>query len=437
VEKNELMGFFGDWSRLQRERRMGIFMMECTNQSKAKKWVIDIDGSVSALHAIGLCESLQYITDTETQNIESLASDYACLVLRCLRDIGFITEDQNVCFSITRRHRRSEEGVVKISLHVTLDIFACHHEWSRAMARVYHAFAKRKHEWLQDYEKALKLHHVDDKHVVGNSAGQNISIVFSSKPVNMGEPRQPIFEFVGLFILEAAKTTSEIMSLSEQGLDYSDGATVFRLTSMLLRDEFSIDARWQPEESTSVSQSKQRGHKRLFQIEGQCANQDETNEFPKHAKRTPLQENIPAFVMQLLFDESASALNFTMPSLWSGLPRCVPEEHRGQPGVVECFKIERPRRCVRYLLSLKPSNYRHASNGCKVCVYRAPCGNGTETPDARVFVMCFACQADGVCRAPIVNRRRSQASLRYGGGGDIFPWCEIFGEDMEILKRIK
>jgi hypothetical protein len=52
-------------------------------------------------------------------------------------------------------------------------------------------------------------------------------------------------------------------------------------------------------------------------------------------------------------------------------------------------------------------------------------------------VMCFACQTDGMFRAPMVNVCRSRASLKYGAGENLFPWCEVFEEDAKTLQKLQ
>eukprot|EP00961_Rhodomonas_salina_P292900 3933306-Rhodomonas_salina.1 len=54
--------------------------------------------------------------------------------------------------------------------------------WADAMRRVDAMLSCRSVEWVRAESDALLLRHVDDRHALQNSAGQNMSILFASKP---------------------------------------------------------------------------------------------------------------------------------------------------------------------------------------------------------------------------------------------------------------
>eukprot|EP00961_Rhodomonas_salina_P008460 115248-Rhodomonas_salina.1 len=259
-----------------------------------------------------------------------------------------------------------------------------------------------------------------------------MSILFASKPVDAGGTPQPLFQFLGSYVgSTSAVAYSEISGCSLLSSDLRR----YLFTSMLVRDPMSVDAC----DSFIASHPGGALQRAVLSPAGAAEGTkgmgavDATQGKPRAGGGCmgAFPGFLPRFATQLLVDPVLSTFNQTMPSLYSGLPWCVPEDHRSNRDFVKCVKIERPAVCVRYLVTHRPCLYQHASNGCKVCVYTPPLGDGEyDVRVVRVFVMCFGCQSDGKLRVPLIKKNRCIGSMAVG---DLWPWCEIFDSDLRIL----
>eukprot|EP00961_Rhodomonas_salina_P091997 1237854-Rhodomonas_salina.1 len=388
--------------------------MECTREKIKKKWVLDLDGEIKKMHDAGFTASASFCTRNELHNFESASIWYAVLVLRCLFDIGCIGSETTV-ISVLRRHRfEGDNQCVKASLHITLDIMGLQSEWQNALRLAYNrlqtpAFVKQCVD--ADSKAALSVQQMDDCCVLSNSAGQNMSILWASKAVSAFERRQPMFEFVRTFLINLKTMDIELAS----GIKFlATDIGKYYFSSMLLRGPCTLDL--VPKKCNSLPA------KRKFDSAQQEGGR---MQFPPelHDQTGVGILDLPSFMVHILFKEGGNrCINTTMPSLKSHLPSCIPSEHYHVSGAVKCMKIDRPACCARYLTAQKPALVQHKSNGCKVCVYRAP---GIASP--RVFVMCFGCKADGISKAP--KPRVEQPDV-------MWPWVEVFQSDLSTMIRL-
>ena len=404
-----LLGFVGHWSRMQRLRvGTSAFAMECVRAGNVRKWVIDIDGKPEELHAIGLCASKNGCTAAEVEVVDSLAVRYAGMVLRCLKDISFLGLNNDLFFTMLRRHaskgERNEKSEVlysKLSIHVTLNVAALHEEWLTAMGEVYRvldtAWAKVKQEerpnivpvWMQaeEEQKALRLLEVDDRSIVRNSTGQNISILFSNKMLKPGEPveAQPLFAFAGLFHMgtKASGFGGEQWVPRHFAVDciaYDCSRYIF--SSMAVIDPLCCQgggSGWDSWKAAKVlrlktwnaQQEKKRKRVDVEDVKGVCGKgRVVISEAQATSKKWfDIQKILPLYAYKLLIGSSTKA-SFSADRLYtSSLPSCISGELKPLENIW-CVQLQKMRVCPRrYLRGQDDAHVPHTSNGCKVCVY--------------------------------------------------------------------
>lgn len=383
----DLLLFFHVWSKLQLSGKSnGVFVMECTRQLKKKKWVIDLDGDLNELFAVGLIKDKGVCSFTEAECIEKLAIEYGALRLKCLHEIGFLGASGSLWMSMTRRHRPATEGgYSKLSLHITLGVMATHGEWRRAIHASGALLSKL------GSEEVLKMCVIDDQHVASNSMGQNMSILHASKPVGEREVKQPLFSFAGCFVVNlesgggAGYSVNAVKSWNVTGERLSE--TQYRLSSMLVESGLECErcSVWAMKSQLQFvakdGKDKINGKRGLVGVQG-------SDKASKAVKKTILGEgelenstlemlrsntvqwaDFPGFGVFLLNNQGVSFLNDQMPSLFKSFPPVIPEIHKGV-GHVKMVKVERPLLCIRYLISRhKRRVYRHEQNGCLVSQY--------------------------------------------------------------------
>ena len=463
-----LLGFVGHWSRMQRLRvGTSAFTMECVRAGNVRKWVIDIDGKPEELHAIGLCASKKGCTAAEVEVVDSLALRYAGMVLRCLKDISFLGLNNDLFFTMLRRHaskgERNEKSEVlysKLSIHLTLNVAALHEEWLKAMGEVYRVldgvWAKVKQEerasivpvWMkgEEEQRALRLLEVDDRSIVRNSTGQNISILFSNKMRKPGEPveAQPLFAFAGLFHVgtKASGFAGEQWVPQYFAVDciaYDCSRYIF--SSMAVIDPLCCQGggkgwdSWKAAKVLRVNtwNAQQEKKRKRLGVE------DVGNVYGKGRvliseagarsnKWFDIQEILPLYAYKLLIGSSTVA-SFSADRLYtSSLPSCISGELKPLENIW-CVQLQKMRVCPRrYLHGQHDALVPHTSNGCKVCVYMKEGGS-----KVRVFAFCHGCRTSRHCVGKngklgsggfVLERERGDSALNW-------PWVEIFPEDSQ------
>eukprot|EP00961_Rhodomonas_salina_P299030 3938596-Rhodomonas_salina.1 len=421
--------------------------MECVTPTRKRKWVIDLDGALATLHSAGLVKNLNQCTFDEMLRFEDLALRYGAVVLKCLREIGFI-DAANVHLTILRRHRVDDDTsgggdgdgkhFSKLSLHLTLGVAALQDEWSCAMNAVDKRL-KGKCEWLEREKDALLVGKVDDGAIKNNKIGQNMSIVFASKPVEPWKLPQPLFQFAGTY--QVSVDTLETVRLNLECLE--NDLAKYWFSSMLIFDPLCCvrsDAwvqRMHEEHKLGVQKKRKRGDG------GHCSEEQSPMSVTSAMGKIPMTPFLlPDFVRDLLVSHETT-FNTTMQSLGRQRPSVVTLSmvERGEAVFVQ---LTRPALCVAYLTQGVPCLYKHRANGCVVCVYTNPDYSAKDDEErklkpwkhgkTRVFVFCYGCKEDGRGKAPAQCMRRTPCSVIHPPA---WPWYEIFPYDAQIAYDLR